>query len=65
MNKEKKVYTYFVSYNWYNEMTQGSGHLMIDRDKKIKNRSDFVEMYEIIKNEKDYNTIVIINFILL
>jgi len=62
--KEKKVYTYFVYYNWYNEITRGSANCTHIRNKKIKNHSDFMEMFESIKKESDYNSIVIMNFIL-
>ena len=65
MNKEKKVYTYFVSYNYTNAgLGFGSGSIYICREKKIKNRLDLEGVKDHIKKDNGYQ-IIIMNFILL
>ena len=66
MNKEKKVYTYFVSYNWEKQTAKegGSGCMTIYRTKKIKNEIDLEGVMQFLEKTKGC-VVIIMNFILL
>ena len=66
MNKEKKVYTYFVSYQWKSNLknSKGVGCCTVEKDRKIKNANDLKDLHNYIENLIGY-TAVILNFILL
>lgn len=65
--KEKKQYTYFVSYNFskVNAWDMGVGCIFINMPKKIKSMDDLNDIVDIIKtHDSDMTSIVITNFIL-
>jgi len=64
--KEKRVYTYFVSYSWDDQTARKSGFgcMTINRTKKIKNEIDLEGVMQFLEKTKGC-IVVIMNFILL
>lgn len=64
------MFRYFVAYNFFKKLsysheTQGSGNIFFELDSKINNLEIISSLEKKIIDEKGFDNVVIINFILL
>ena len=60
----KKKYTYFVSYTFKINNYNGFGDAIVELDGPVKGMISLTDMKEIIR-DKELDTVIILNFILL
>ena len=55
--------TYFISYTFTKEEFSGFGNIELDRKTEIKNYKDILDIEQTIATDKQFHSVVILNYI--